>query len=117
MQAITSVALPNLASIIVASSSDSCDMSIASICLSLTTKAARFLPAPDVNTVQERGIPTILLPILYGSCIQITSVSSPFIIFRRLAVASLECWRFICIHFSRVLKAPVLSPCLTLALF
>jgi len=81
MLAITSVALPTLTSIIVASSSESCDMSIASICLPLTTMAARFLPPPDVNTVLERGIPPILYPILYGSSIQITSVFSSSIIF------------------------------------
>ena len=49
-------------------------MSIASICLSLTKMAARFVPTPDVNTVLERGVPPVLHPILYGPFIQITSL-------------------------------------------
>ena len=79
--------------------------------------AERFLPSPAVNTVQERGIPPSLPPVIYGSCMQIMSGFSSPIIFRRLSLAIQECCSFICMQLSLLLlRAPVVFPCVVLVL-
>jgi len=72
------------------SSLENCVNSMVSIRSFFIAIAARFLHAPDVNTVQDLGIPTTILLMLYGSCINTVSVPYSFIIFVRLTVAVLE---------------------------
>jgi len=77
-----------------------------------------FLPSPAVNTVQERCIPPILPPVIYGSFMQIMSGYSMSIIFRRLSVAILKCCRFICMELScLLLRALFVFPCAAFVLF
>jgi len=52
---------------------ENCVNSMVSIRLCFIAIAARFLPAPDVNTVQDLGIPATILLMLYGSCINTVS--------------------------------------------
>jgi hypothetical protein len=76
-----------------------------STCLLITTIATHFLPSPNANTLQVYGKPMILFPIVYGSWIHRISVPSPPIIFSRLSVANLECWRLICMLFFHVFRS------------
>jgi len=79
-----------LAFITTVSSLVNCVNSMVYIRLFFIAIAARFLPAPDVNAVQDLGITTTILLMLYSSCINTMSVPSSFIIFLRLSVAVLE---------------------------
>ena len=53
--------------------------------------ADRFLPDPDVNTMQVLDRYTAILLLLCGSCLNTLSVHSSFIIIVRLSVTVLEC--------------------------
>jgi hypothetical protein len=115
MLAIMSVTLSTFISKTTASSSESWVINIVSICLLLMTIAARFLHSPDAKTLKDRGKPTILFPIVYGSCMHKISVPSSSIIFSRLSVANLECCKLICTQLSRVFNFPGLVLCLAIA--
>ena len=62
-----------------------------------TTIAARCFPS-DVKIFIFLDKPSILPRIVYGSWMKRMSVFSSSVIFNRLSVASLECWRFSCLH-------------------
>jgi hypothetical protein len=58
--------------------------------------------------VRERGIPAILLPLIYGSCMRIMSVSSSSIIFRLWRCGSAAC---LFASQSRIKSAGLISMC------